>query len=111
MPLNAKNKGAEGEREAASFLNSLLPWMDAKRGRQFSGGEDSPDVTHNCPFIHIEVKRVEKPTFNAWAKQLTKDQGKRIGIIMYRCNRGEWWFCVRGTEVIALINKLQGFLK
>jgi Holliday junction resolvase len=55
MPVNSKRKGADGERLAAKYLCSL--GFDARRGCQFSGGPDSPDlVVTDLPNVHIEVK-------------------------------------------------------
>lgn len=59
----SKNKGKVGEREVVQFLRSY--GFEARRGQQYAGGGDSPDVVHNLQVaddcnIHIEVKRVEK---------------------------------------------------
>ena len=55
--MNSKQKGGRGEREFAAFCREQ--GYDAKRGQQFQGGADSPDVK-GLPGIHIEVKRVER---------------------------------------------------
>jgi hypothetical protein len=57
--MNSRNKGKRGELEAAKFLAS--EGFPARRGQQFSGGTDSPDVLCEAlPRIHFEVKRTEK---------------------------------------------------
>lgn len=52
--INSRQKGKRGEREAAKFLQSL--GIVARRGQQFSGGKDSPDVVTELENVHIEVK-------------------------------------------------------
>ena len=60
--MNQRQKGAAAEREVAKLLNGK--WLTAegatvtaRRGQQFSGGPDSPDVVHNIPHVHLEVTR------------------------------------------------------
>ena len=56
--MNSKLKGGRGEREFAALCRDE-GYEDTKRGQQFQGGADSPDVK-GLPGIHIEVKRVER---------------------------------------------------
>ena len=56
MPINSKAKGKRGELELATILRSH-GWTDAKRGVQYKGGADSPDV-EGIPGVHFERKRV-----------------------------------------------------
>ena len=55
--MNSRDKGARGEREAASLLREY--GYDARRGQQFSGANGDADVV-GLPDIHLEIKRVEK---------------------------------------------------
>jgi Holliday junction resolvase len=53
--VNSRRKGKVGELAAAKYLRSL--GFDARRGCQYAGGPDSPDLTaKNLPNVHIEVK-------------------------------------------------------
>ena len=63
--MNQRQKGAAAEREVAKLLNGKWLTADgtpvtARRGQQFSGGPDSPDVVHNIPMVHLEVTRSYK---------------------------------------------------
>ena len=63
--MNQRQKGAAAEREVAKLLNGKWLMADgttvtARRGQQFSGGPDSPDVVHNIPHVHLEVTRSYK---------------------------------------------------
>jgi Holliday junction resolvase len=54
--IDSRQKGKRGEREAAKYLRSL-GFTSARRGVQYCGGCDSPDVVCNeLPGVHIEVK-------------------------------------------------------
>lgn len=55
---NSRNKGARGERELAHWLTEHC--HPARRGCQYQGGPESPDVV--CPSLpaHFEVRRAEK---------------------------------------------------
>ena len=55
----SRNKGQRGEREFASELRRLFG-IDARRGVQYCGGADSPDVITDFDEIHFEVKRTER---------------------------------------------------
>ena len=55
--INGRQKGAQGEREFATVLKDL--GIEARRGQQFSGGKDSPDVVADLTGVHFEVKRVQ----------------------------------------------------
>lgn len=56
--MNSKRKGKVGEREFAALLREH--GFDARRGVQFSGGADSPDVVSDAlAWLHIEVKRTQ----------------------------------------------------
>jgi hypothetical protein len=92
MPKNSRRKGAQGERLAAAYLASL--GFPARRGQQFRGGGDSPDVICDLA-IHLEVKRVE--TMDVGTKllddaciQAARDASGKPWAVLWRRNRGAW---------------------
>lgn len=87
MPLNARSKGKRGELELAAYLRSH--GYKARRGRQFSGSPDSPDVV-GIPNIHVECKRVESGNLYKWLEQAIRDAGDKIPVVMHRRNNKEW---------------------
>ena len=88
MGKMSKAKGARGERECASILRGY--GYDTRRGCQFKGGEDSPDVV-GLPKIHIECKRVERLNIDNALAQATKDaKDDEIPIVFHRKNRTKW---------------------
>ena len=86
--MNSRKKGAVGELEFSKVLKSF--GVEARRGQQFSGGGDSPDVVHNIPGIHFEVKRVERLDIPAWIEQAQNDAGPSLPVVASRRNRGKW---------------------
>ena len=87
MPVNGKRKGKDGENELARVLR--LYGYDTRRGQQFHGGPDSPDVL-GLPGIHIECKRVEKLNLYDAIAQSKADAGEDIPVVMHRKNRSKW---------------------
>lgn len=84
-----RDKGKQGEREVAQILREH-GFTDAKRGVQYHGGPDSPDVT-GIPGIHIEVKRTE--TLRLWdaVEQSHQDAGEgEIPVVVHRPSRKQW---------------------
>jgi Holliday junction resolvase len=87
--INSRTKGAVGERELAKLL--IEHGFEAKRGQQHAGSPDSPDVKHNIPGIHIEVKRVEKLNIYNAMEQSIRDAGSKLTpTVFHRKNRKPW---------------------
>lgn len=102
MSIHSKNKGKAGELEVAALLKEF--GFEARRGQQFAGGGDSPDVVHNIPKIHIEVKRVEQ--FAMWdaLAQATRDAADgRMPTVWHRKNKKDWVVVVDAREFLDLM--------
>lgn len=95
---NSRQKGARGEREWAAYLREL-GFADARRGQQFSGSPDSPDVAGGIPGTHPEVKRVERLNLHDAMKQAVRDAGHAIPYVAHRRNRGEWLVTLRADDL------------
>lgn len=85
----SRRKGADGERELANLLKTY--GFDTRRGQQYHGGGDSPDVV-GLPGVHIECKRVEKLNIEAAMAQSRRDaEGTdEVPVVMHRRNREKW---------------------
>lgn len=103
MPINSRQKGAAGEREFAHKLKE--DGFEARRGQQFSGSPDSPDVVSNLPF-HFEVKRVENLSLYKAMEQAKRDtvEGKPP-VVAHRRNKEEWLVVMRYDDWIKLVKK------
>ena len=105
---NSRRKGKTGELEFKDFLNKHYEGAEARRGQQFSGGGDSPDVVHNIPGIHFEVKRCESGSWRDWLKQAINDAGDKIPIVATRRNHEEWVAIMPMDKLINLLRLPEG---
>jgi len=85
--INSRQKGCRGEREWRDKIKAN--GFDARRGQQFSGSPDSPDVISSLPF-HMEVKRVERLNIDNAMKQAEQDCGSKMPLVAHKKNRGDW---------------------
>ena len=104
----AKRKGAEGERMFAKQLSRR--GFEARRGRQFSGSDDSPDVVcKELEYLHFEVKRVEKLNIYNAMKQSKNDCGiHKVPCVGHRKNSEEWLMTMTLFDFLNLIQCLTG---
>ena len=85
---NSRAKGCRGERDLAKKLREY--GYDCRRGVQYQGSPDSPDVI-GLPGVHIECKRVEKPSWSDdWLLQAKRDCGENIPAVFHRRNNEDW---------------------
>ena len=101
--MNSRRKGAVGEREIAKYLREH-GFTEARRGQQFKGGADSPDVVGLTGF-HIEVKRVERLDLNAAMEQSIRDCGENeTPIVVHRRNNDYWKVTMRLDDFMEVIH-------
>lgn len=94
MGKMSRNKGKAGERELARILREH--GYDARRGVQYHGGADSPDVV-GLAGVHIEVKRVEALRLWDALEQSRADAGGDMPVVMHRKN-GQPWVVIQPLE-------------
>ena len=89
VAVNSRTKGKTGELELSHRLRTY--GFDCRRGQQYHGGGDSPDVV-GLPGIHIECKRVERLQIETAMKQSRQDAWGtgEIPVVMHRRNREGW---------------------
>jgi hypothetical protein len=100
--VNSRNKGKVGEREGAALF--CEHGYDARRGQQFAGGMESPDVV--CPalsWLHIEVKRVERLNLTKACNQAQRDCGGKPWIVAHRRNHSPWCITMRAELFFDLL--------
>jgi hypothetical protein len=112
MPLKSpKNKGANGEREAAVWLQTKfnlehLPQRNLEQVRFKGRGrvQKGHDLIGFEPF-GIEVKRQEVLALRTWWRQAKvashRSHTPSIPVVMYRRNRKQWKFLI-GAQWIGL---------
>ena len=101
--MNSCRKGKAGERELARYLSGQ--GHPARRGQQYCGGSESPDVVcQSLPGMHFEVKRVEKLRIHEAMQQAVDDAGEKVPVVAHRRNRGQWLAIMRMSDLLALVN-------
>ena len=105
--INGRQKGAQGEREFATVLKDL--GIEARRGQQFSGGKDSPDVVADLTGVHFEVKRVQAGNLYNWVAQAQRDGGEKIPVVAHRRNQKDWVAILPMRDLLNLLILREGF--
>ena len=104
MGMTSKRKGASGEREAAAILNEVLG-TQFRRGCQYRGGPDSPDLADDIPGLHLEVKRTERLRLWEALRQAREDAGvDQVPVVIHRANRRPWVLIVEADQLIRLLD-------
>jgi Holliday junction resolvase len=86
--INSNQKGKRIERACRDLFREH--GYEARRGQQFSGSPDSPDIITSLP-IHVEVKGVER--LNIWqaAEQAKRDAGEgKPWVVCHTKNHCGW---------------------
>lgn len=100
--MNSRAKGKRGEREAAALLTAH--GFPARRGCQFAGSPDSPDITCQAlDRIHFEVKRTQRTDLAGWMAQARADAGNRLPVVLHRKNGGAWLATLDAQAFLALV--------
>ena len=88
--MNQRQKGARGERMWRDELREA--GFTARRGQQFAGGTDSPDVIcEELKNLHMEVKFVEALNLQKATEQAIRDAGSvKEWIVAHKRNRTPW---------------------
>lgn len=103
--MNSRAKGKNGELELADFLRGH--GFDARRGQQFHGGGDSPDIVSARlgGVFHIECKRVEAGNLYQWLAQARGDAGDKVPVVMHRRSRQDWVAILPLEDFLNLVIK------
>jgi Holliday junction resolvase len=106
--INSKQKGKKGELELSKYLTEK--GFVSRRGCQFKGGKDSPDIiTSDFPIpVHIECKRTERFKLEDSLNQAIKDAGEnKIPIVIHRKNRSEWVAVLKLDNLLDIMDLIK----
>lgn len=107
--MKAKQKGKRGELEAAKLLREY--GYDTRRGVQYKGGAESPDVT-GLPYCHLEIKRVERLVIHEAIDQAKRDKAEtELAVVMHRKNNCEWLVTMPFTDWIQLYREFEASMR
>ena len=102
MAMNSCQKGKRGERAWRDEL--VTHGYDARRGQQFSGSPDSPDVVcAQLSGLHFEVNAVERLNVNEAMSQAVEDAVDKIPVVVHKRNRGEWLVTMRANDWFKML--------
>ena len=103
--INSRAKGKRGELEFRDLLRKN--GVNARRGQQYAGTSDggAPDVIHDLPGVHFEVKWVEKLNLAEAMAQAKNDCGGQIPVVAHKRNRGEWYVTLPAEAFLGLVVK------
>lgn len=105
MTINSKAKGIRGELMFAAVLKEH-GW-DARRGQQFSGSPDSPDVL-GLPGHHVEVKFTEKLSIRDAVVQCTKDAGLlEVPLVAFKAKGRRWLAILDMQDYLIMVRELE----
>lgn len=106
--INSRQKGAQGEREFAAVLKEV--GIEARRGQQFSGSKDSPDVVCDLTGVHFEVKRVQAGNLYAWLAQAQRDGAGKVPVVAHRRNQKDWVAILPMSDLLTLLILREGHM-
>ena len=102
----SRQKGKRGERECAAELAAVF-CCQARRGVQYQGGPDSPDVVLAGIDVHVEAKRVEALNVYKALEQAKADAGEgKTPIVWHRRNGKASVVIVDVVDLVALANAI-----
>lgn len=110
MPINSREKGKRFERLAAQAITETFG-VEAKRGIQFKGGDESPDIITGLKGIHFEVKAVEKLNLMEAFEQAKRDAKDNTPVVLHKKNRTGWFLTMRLEDVMVFIKKVEESIK
>ena len=107
MSKSQREKGKRGEREIAALFRSH--GFNARRGRQYKGGPDSPDVVHDIPGLHVEVKFREHVSVFAALEEASRDAGHEgdAPVVFMRKLRKPWIVVMDAEDFLEIMEEIR----
>ena len=102
MGRMSRQKGKRGERECAAELGPIF-CCDARRGVQYQGGPDSPDVVLQGVSVHVECKRTESINVYKALDQATQDATEGKTPIVWHRRNGKRSVVIVDTEHLVAL--------
>jgi Holliday junction resolvase len=109
--MNSREKGKRGERQWRDELRAN--GYSARRGQQFAGSAESPDVVcEDLPWVHFEVKAVERLNIEDAMEQARRDchekaqkdsKTEKIPIVAHRRNFRPWLVTMEAGTFFKLL--------
>lgn len=104
--INSRSKGKRGEYQVRDMF--IAHGFAARRGQQFQGGPDSPDVVipDLDAFLHVESKLVENLDLNKAVEQAQRDGVEKLPVVFHKKSHKAWLVTMDVESFFELIIKL-----
>lgn len=102
-----REKGKRGEREVVDLIKRY--GFEARRGQQFKGGADSPDVVHDIPHVFVEVKYREKFSLYPALEQAREEAGGDVPVVFHRRSGKPWVAIMDARDFLKAMENLRAF--
>lgn len=97
----SREKGKRGERKVAAIIRERIG-LQARRGVQYSGSPDSPDVV-GLPGYHLEVKNVNRLDLHKALNQSQNDAADdEIPVVVHHRDREPWYITIPFEDFLDL---------
>tara|TARA_R110000765_G_scaffold9890_9_gene30616 strand:+ start:684 stop:1007 length:324 start_codon:yes stop_codon:yes gene_type:complete len=104
MAKLSRDKGKRGEREVVGLLKKH--GFEARRGQQFKGTKDSPDVIHNMEGVFIEVKLRQAFNLHDTVDQASEEGKGDQAAVFHRKNGKAWLVTLYAEDFLAMMQEL-----
>lgn len=82
-------------------------YIKARRGQQFCGGGESPDVIcEELAYFHFEVKFVESLNVRKAMQQSEDECGEKIPILAHKTSNAKWLVTMLASDWLELIDNM-----
>ena len=88
MGKMSRDKGKRGELEVVALMKEH--GFEARRGQQHRGGSDSPDIIHNVPNVHAEVKLRQALSLYPALEKAKAESPDKVPVVFHRRNGKPW---------------------
>ena len=101
--VNSRQKGKRGELAFRDLLRER-GYAEARRGQQFAGGPDSPDVVGGPEGFHFEVKfRETHQPWEAMAQAEAERHPRDMPVVAMKKNGKQWLIVLREIDFFHLL--------
>lgn len=104
MGMFAKRKGRLGEQEVATIHREHLGDITGCERNQLQTAVGGYDLILTGLPLAVEVKRVEKPSFNQWLQQAREQARRLIPVLAWRPSKTPWTFVIGPLTVAEYVH-------
>lgn len=105
--VNSRQKGKRGELAFRDLLRER-GYADARRGQQFAGGPDSPDVVGGPKGFHFEVKfRETHQPWEAMEQAVHERRDCNTPVLAMKKNGKPWLIVLREEDFFRLVKRAE----